>query len=243
MKLNKAFTLAEILIVLMVIGALAALTLPNLMKGVTAAQNKAAYQKAYAAISNIAAVEKVGGQLPSSAKTAQGMSDFFNALNSNLSVKEYASSDTYPISSSGTLTADNTKTKVQYGGFTYGEGSEELANTTPTVGTFSPWIITDDGIAYTLTAISGASCSSKTVINDAKSTADTLTKTCLLIVVDVNGLNKTPNKLETQIGELKAENKMVTFDGDRFYIFLGSDGVAAGPKKYTVSGRIMADLK
>ena len=41
------FTLAEILIVLMVIGIIATMTIPGLMKGVQEAQYKTAYKKAY----------------------------------------------------------------------------------------------------------------------------------------------------------------------------------------------------
>ena len=47
MRLKKGFTLAEILIVLMVIGVIATLTVPTMMKGVTEAQLKTSYKKAY----------------------------------------------------------------------------------------------------------------------------------------------------------------------------------------------------
>ena len=45
MRIKKGFTLAEILIVLMVIGVIATMTIPSLMKGVAEAQYKAAYKK------------------------------------------------------------------------------------------------------------------------------------------------------------------------------------------------------
>ena len=47
MRIKKGFTLAEILIVLMVIGIIATMTIPGLMKGVQEAQYKTAYKKAY----------------------------------------------------------------------------------------------------------------------------------------------------------------------------------------------------
>ena len=45
MRIKKGFTLAEILIVLMVIGVIATMTVPSLMKGVNEATYKTAYKK------------------------------------------------------------------------------------------------------------------------------------------------------------------------------------------------------
>ena len=44
MRIKKGFTLAEILIVLMVIGAIATITVPSIIKGVKEAQIKTAYK-------------------------------------------------------------------------------------------------------------------------------------------------------------------------------------------------------
>ena len=61
MRLKKGFTLAEILIVLMVIGVVATMTIPSLMRGVQDAQFKTAYKKAFNAVVNIAAMESISG--------------------------------------------------------------------------------------------------------------------------------------------------------------------------------------
>ena len=87
MRVKKGFTLAEILIVLMVIGVIATMTVPSLMKGVNEAQFKTAYKKAFNAVTNIAAVEKISGQLPTS-NSLTSAKNFFASLNANLSVKE-----------------------------------------------------------------------------------------------------------------------------------------------------------
>ena len=249
MKTNKAFTLAEVLIVLMTIGAIAALTLPNLMKGVDAAQRKAGFQKAFTAVSNIAATEKVGGQLPST-KGQDSVLNFFASMSQNLSVKEYVgdSSETY----SGTqklLDIGDAAQKVTWLSTTFGDttatnstsGAQQFA-----AGSFGPWIITDDGLAYTLTSVAASGdCSSKAVINEQATNAAAMTATCVIVMVDTNGLAKGPNKLVTQVVNGMGTDgvEKLNIDADRFYIFLGNDGVAPGPKAHTVSGRIMADMK
>ena len=64
------------------------------------------------------------------------------------------------------------------------------------------------------------------------------------ILVDVNGVTKGPNIIESQVKNgLTSGTKMNQLYGDRYYIYVGTDGVAAGPKATTVSGRLMSDLK
>ena len=90
MRIKKGFTLAEVLIVLMVIGAIATMTIPSLMKGVTETQWKTAYKKAYNAVINLTAMERIAGSLPSTAD-ATGVGLMFQSLQSNLSAKDYTS--------------------------------------------------------------------------------------------------------------------------------------------------------
>jgi len=242
MKIKKAFTLAEILIVLIVIGAIAALTLPNLMKGVTSAQFKSAYQKAFTTISSIASMEKVAGQLPSNS-SADSMVNFFAALNQSLSVKEFSILPAEGDDSFALLKAGETYTSINYGGSKFG-GGDKIYDTkiAAAVGTFSPWIITDDNVAYAIKAVSGGTCASKAALNSADPDK-IINKTCLLIIVDTNGLAKGPNALETQLLSLTKETKLGDLTGDRYYIYLGNDGVAAGSKEYSATARIMGDMK
>ena len=253
MKQNKAFTLAEVLIVLMVIGAIAGLTLPNLMKGVEQAQWKAGFQKGYTAVSNIAATETVGGSLPTSADF-NGVVQFFTSLAQNLSVKEYSD---IAATSTALMKVGDAKSGVKLGNTqTAGEGAivgdTSDANTTITkqtlsAGVFSPWIIAEDGIAYSVGYISQGQCLKKDKINNKPSNKpafqDLFQKACVVVYVDSNGLYKGPNKPASQAGDTMEANKKLDLDGDRFYILVGSDGAATGPKECIATGRIVANTK
>ena len=89
MRLKKGFTLAEILIVLMVIGVIATMTIPSMMKGVTEAQLKAGYKKAYNTVANFAAMERVSGALPIRGNQ-ENMALMYQSMNSSLSVNAFA---------------------------------------------------------------------------------------------------------------------------------------------------------
>lgn len=260
MRIKKGFTLAEILIVLMVIGVIATMTVPSLMKGVNEATYKTAFKKAYNAVTNIASVEKIAGQLPATSNKT-GATQFFASLNSNLSVKEY-----YPFGSSGDITkvqtietAPKTYDTAVVGDstFTIGAGGEGVSTGTNTLAAskFSPWIVTEDGLAYAVTYVDNSKCGTidetshlaqgtKAYINKQDSLANALLQTCVLVAVDVNGIAKGPNLVEGQvITNLTSTQKLDQLVGDRYYIFVGSDGVATGPKGFTVSGRLLNDMK
>lgn len=261
MRIKKGFTLAEILIVLMVIGVIATMTVPSLMKGVNEATYKTAFKKAFNAVTNIAAVEKISGQLPVSADATSAL-NFFSSLNSNLSVKEYSTALTAAqISSTAAqplVTSDQTfvsaivkagdKTST-YGTTTNAAGTNlgngfQLAETTISATTPSPWIVTEDSLAYAVAVANAGTCQNKAVISAQATHGAAVQASCVVVFVDVNGLAKGPNKFETQVlSGVPSTGKMNQLEGDRYYIFVGSDGVAAGPKSVTVSGRLMSDMK
>ena len=56
-KIKKGFTLAEVLIVLVLIGSIASLTIPSVIKGAKTAQTKTFYKKALNNVINITATE------------------------------------------------------------------------------------------------------------------------------------------------------------------------------------------
>ncbi len=255
MRLKKGFTLAEILIVLMVIGVIATMTIPSLMRGVTESQWKTAYKKAYNTIANLTAMERIAGQLPSTADKT-GVLKMFQSLNSNLSVKDYAAFD--KAADGSTIATKDYSSVVSYtdtSGVKINDGAED-AVAYGADDTQSPWIISEDNIAYSV--IAGTECGTKQdIIAQAKTPEK---KSCAIVIVDVNGLSSGPNKLEPQIskptsgdsnqsdtttatGGLDSEAQMATLTGDRYYIYIGYDGATAGSKKSTVTGRIAADLK
>ena len=271
MRIKKGFTLAEILIVLMVIGVIATMTIPSLMKGVAEAQYKAGYKKAYNAIVNLAAMEKVAGQLPSKPDKAQAVL-FLQAMANSMSTKEFVTTNSID---SGTVVLPGQavagmKVKGKEGStentVSIGLTSAAEANTGHEVGTGeagnSGWLVTDDGLAYSIVMGDGVTaandCSLKAEILAQQSAADAAKIACLVVIVDVNGLYKGPNRLERQQTSAQTGTgggsaadfveggslaKMNTLTRDRYYIYLGSDGATSGPVAWTVSGRIIADLK
>ncbi len=253
MRIKKGFTLAEILIVLMVIGVIATMTVPSLMKGVNEATYKTAYKKAFNAVTNIAAVEKISGQLPATS-TQTAAENFFASLNSNLSVKEY-----YPMGNTGDITKVQDietkstvydKTKVGSTEFKLGPGTKSTGESSLGKNKFSSWMITEDGLAYAVTYTGGAGCGkdgkegTKAYINSKTTMAEVHDQACLIVAVDVNGIMKGPNILEAQVSKGIASNaKLDTLVSDRYYIYIGTDGAATGPKGITVSGRLLSDMK
>lgn len=238
MKLKKGFTLAEVLIVLIVIGAIATLTIPSLMRGVTESQWKTAYKKAYNAIVNIASLERVQGGLPGS-NGAANVNAFFGTLNSNLSVRDYAKTTAV---STGTA-----ETKFYTGVQISTEATADGANVLNYSGTeeTSPWINTEDGLSYMVVNGQATSGCTKTEINDAATSTAALAASCIAVVVDVNGVANNPNTLEPQdeTASLTAGTNMTPLSGDRYYIYIGSDGATSGNRNNLVTGRITADVK
>ena len=259
MRLKKGFTLAEILIVLMVIGVIATMTIPSLMKGVNESQIKTGYKKALNTIVNLTAMERISGQLPTVASGADALR-LFESLNSNLSVREYATIEKSDIDSGSILDSNGYSTKITItddsgNSQIYGAGDNNAATaSTISTGGALPWIVTEDNLAYSVTLLGTTTnkrCSTKLEINGAESQTAAATVSCAVIVVDVNGLSKGPNHFDAQVSEtdgalsagMASTEKMATLTGDQYPIFVGSDGATAGPKQYTVTGRIASDLK
>lgn len=240
MRIKKGFTLAEVLIVLMVIGAIATMTIPSLMKGVTETQWKTSYKKAYNAVINLCAMERISGALPSTADMV-GANKMFESLNANLSVKDYADASKSAVDSGVVVLTSDLKNGVKY---TDSNGAAVSTGTSQAEAssTMTAWITSDDGISYAV--LPGTGCGTKQAIDGATSITDVLKSSCVVVVVDVNGLTKGPNILEPQqTAGITSSATLGTLTGDRYYIFVGRDGATAGPKGITVTGRIAGDLK
>ncbi len=234
-----AFTLAEILIVIAVIGTIATMTVPTLLRGVIQNQWRSSYQKAYNTISNLYSAERAGGAIPY-ANNENSVITMFKAMNAHLSIKDYAKATTEDKVVSEPLYDNNDYyVKVNFND----DGNEE--NTLKIEESkISPWIITDDNMAYCV--IAGEGCSTKEEINLAGSHNNAIQKACVVVIVDVNGLNNGPNRVEPQIlsaNQINQTRAIDTLTGDRFYIYVGLNGITAGSKKSTVTGRIVSDLK
>ena len=259
MRIKKGFTLAEVLIVLMVIGVIATMTIPSLMKGVNEAQYKATYKKAYNTIVNIAEMEKASGQMPQK-RNAAAATHFYSVLASALDVKYFVKQNELD---GGTVLLTGSPDITHGFNLTQGTTNVQVGTTAATGAGIPPgdnqlssWMVTEDGIAYAMILAGGDNendCDSKAELITRKTAAEVAANACMVIVVDVNGLYRAPNRLERQstiAGELSSPAdsvsssvKMTTLSRDRYYIYIGSDGATAGPVATTLSGRIVADLK
>ena len=260
MRLKKGFTLAEILIVLMVIGVIATLTIPSMMKGVTDAQLKTGYKKAYNTISNIAMAEKVAGFLPAT-NISDATMELFRSINVNLSATSYVSNAAIPVNSGRLARHSDYQRGIRIDGQVYGDDNTTISVTPTSIMTVapSPWIVTEDNMAYSIMCGGTTSvqrfCATRDQISALANQSDAVENSCAIVIVDVNGLSKGPNTFDPQAGPanghrlnqynspLQRNVSMEPLTGDQFLIFLGRDGASAGPKLTTVTGRIMSDMK
>lgn len=231
----KAFTLAEILIVLMVIGLIATMSVPSLLKGIYSAQWRTGFKKAYNVIKNMNASEKFGGSTINSSDT-QAMMTIFDQMYSNINSSGFAKPFSLDeIASGGDVNRYNIYNSVKY--ILHGRTVEGDLDATG-VSVSSPWIISQDNMAYCV--VKGQNCMRISEINSSTTHEDALKNSCVAVVVDVNGLQNSPNMVQEQTFDADAKTPILT--SDRFYIYIGSDGVTSGPTKYTLSGRLGADL-
>lgn len=248
MKIKNAFTLAEILIVLMVIGIIATLTVPSMMKNVVDAQYKTAYKKAYNTISNLRGALSLEGTLPVGSTATSindgAKTDFFIAMLENLSVRDVTMFRT--SNQPGQLPDRDGSRTVRYEvagvSKTFGTGTEIDINNDSN-GTRWLWITTEDNISYVLITASRYACRNKSFINSLNDINQMVQNSCIALLVDVNGIQKRPNMIESQSTINLGANLMQTLQGDMYYIFIANDGVTAGNKVNNVGARIIADVK
>ena len=174
-------------------------------------------------------------------------------LAKNLSVKGFIQD--FPINSGtvnnlsslkgGLQAQDSSKQDISIGSST----DQATLNVSPSAAG-ATWIVTEDNFAYTAVLADGGTkneiCGSKLDINSKTTIENTIKEGCFTVIVDVNGLNKSPNVVEPQITNHKAEttsNTLDTLSGDQYYIFIGRDGATAGNAKLTATGRLVGDVK
>ena len=259
MKKRYGFTLAELLIVIMLVAVIATITIPMLMRGVAEAHYKSAYKKAYNAMANVTGKENIAGTLPKRRSVEQTV-QLYGTLANSLNIKEFVRSNGIDdgvlllpsddgIKRGFQIKSNNTTIQV-------GLSTENTEGVAPGVDIPSTWMVSDDGIAYSL-VLSGDDnefCPLKAEITSQDTAENAVKAACSIVVVDVNGLFKGPNRLERQTttsGESSSKvdhienvnHKMLTLTRDRYYIYIGADGATTGPTSSTVSGRIINDLK
>ena len=215
---KSAFTLAEILIVLMVIGLMSILTVSIIVPIVDSNQWRASYSKIFTSLRNLYESERFVGSFSSVTATKEAM---FKMMQRCFLVNSYA-----PVKDDGVL-------------YKKDEYVSESGLPTGSLG-YDYWIITDENAAYRILS-QGTDCDLRAEINNETTVAGASEKACYTLVVDVNGLSRGPNTLGEQ--NIAASEEMGLIKNDRFYIYVGSDGATAGNKTNFVTGRIVAGMK
>lgn len=242
--MKKGFTLAEIMIVITCMALFVAFTIPAVAKYMLDSKFKTSYKKAYNAMSSLISSEHLRGQVPASGSTQGAASVFYSLLN-NLAIKGFSPQSALDDGQISTLASYKTAVKFKDATgatvtFGAGDAIDALEDWTQTP---SPWILSEDNIAYSVIAHSNTSCFTREKLNSLNNAADLANNACAIIVVDVNSVDNGPNIIEPQVKTgIDIDKKMQVLTGDRFYIYVGTNGISAGSKTKIISGRIMAGL-
>lgn len=235
---KQAFTLAEILIVLTIIGVMAVMTIPSLIQGTNSQQKITLFKKAFNALTNAYATEFAVKAKPTNSKVKGGEGDdknnavagdsglaLFTALANQLNVKYFvlASSGAKEYNKTTVLTAEAT-----------------------TVDTY--WIVTEDGIGYRVERGGIDPCQPKLDVNAAAKdtantggTAATKAKSCFVVRVDVGGLKTTTGDDSLcSDGTQTAATDVNDLSCDQTLFFVSDSGITSGHPDNTITGRIIS---
>lgn len=182
--MKKGFTLAEVLITLGIIGVVAALTIPPLVKNYQNTQYSTGLKKAYTQMSQVLL------QMAVDAGTPEDISSYF----------DYTGNVNTSITASGDKIASyykiNKNCKISSGGGCFADYNEYFdgtsTTTTPDTITSNYKFITNDGISiffgFYNTALANANCK----FQNSGITTSPLYKSCGVVYFDING-PKPPN--------------------------------------------------
>ena len=235
MKKIIAFTLSEILIVLVVIGIIAAFAIPSLMKAKINAKHKTLYKKAVNTIVNLTAGARLTGSLPGR-NTEESRVKLFDALIKNLNVKGYVlAKDGSALNSGHRANGSDFVSEIPE----ISSGSE--------ISKADYWIITEDNIAYLVTKggnFANTNCATRfDIINMQHNLGETATNdalasnSCFVIYVDINGLSSFPNVISDNA--LREAAEISYAETDQYPIYVGIDGATAGDPTLTLTGAIL----
>ena len=255
MSNKKGFTVVELIIVLIAIGVIASLAIPAAVRNITQTQYKTSYKKALHAINTIALNAKLTNELTISNLSRDTMI-LFKALNDNLNATAYVSDQASPVNSGITIKPSDYAGAITINDIEYGAGTSAGSVTPYSITTFgpSPWIITEDNMAFSVmcggqTGVP-APCSTRGQIAKETTQKNAVLKSCTIVIVDVNGLSKGPNRFEPQISTtagfkindhvspFSIDSTLQPLTGDQYIIFLGSNGATPGHREATLTGRI-----
>lgn len=201
-KKMKAFTLAEVLIVLGIIGVVAAFTIPTLMQKTQDRELKASWKKEYSAFANATnqILSENGGTMASAGITSNDdtLRDLYGSYMHV--IKKCDRTGAYQNSIKGTCWHnDYTWKQLNNGDISYGNNDDLLT------GAFSGFVLADGSMAKFSTNMNA--CANGAFGYDAK---------CGYIIIDVNGFKK-PNVIGRDIfGMTVFGTKLAPFDTATF---------------------------
>ncbi len=226
-----AFSLAEIMVSMFVLALLATLTIPSVVTSTSEKVYLSGYKKAFKTVSKICE-EYLDVPLNYFESTQESAVLFTKFFIENANVKElYA--DGEPTKKSETYSSLRFKGKISAGAQNPTTESSIIEITSKP----EFWFVTEDNLAYSVVIPDGAKCNEVLNINTAKNLSKTLVSSCFAVVVDTNGLLNNPNSIET-MEDISNEEYIPNLKNDRFYIFIGTNGAAAGNPKHILSAKI-----
>ena len=244
MKKTKGYTLGELLITLTLIGTIAALSIPSLTKNMQDRQNRALFKKAYNEVYAAMEYARLKGWRIDKNKRLESV---FQALINNLDIdslvdENVSKRDNGAYANAGDYIPFNpTETRDQYSDdtITIQNPDGSIKNEYPATS----WLVTNNNMAYIVVR---GNNNKETIeeINNQSNQADCWGKAHAVIVVDINGLSIGPNEIEPQSKKtIKKNEPLDKITGDRFYIYVGKDGITAGSAQTSVGGRILSGMK
>ncbi len=226
-----AFSLAEIMVAMFVLAVLATLTIPSVVTSTSEKVYLSGYKKAFKTVSKISE-EYLATSTNYFESTQESAVLFTKFFIENANVKElYADSE--PTKNSETYSSLKFKGKVS-------AGAKNPTSTSSVIEITSKpefWFVTEDNLAYSIVIPDDAKCNEVLNINTAKNLSKTLKSSCFAVVVDTNGLLTNPNTIE-DMEDISGEEYLPNLKNDRFYIFIGTNGAAAGNPKHILSAKI-----
>ena len=240
MKKSKAFSLTEILIATMFMGIIASLTIPSTIESLKYREHVTAYKNSFEKIQQAVSLAGITDSSWSSAHK------LYATLNDSLPVVGYTNAgiENGSIARTTPVVTINASTLAEKATWGEGDGAITVGSKTGSTITapngYSPWIVTENNLAFTLSTQNADPNSCATVSNIFHSGALTGDShlankasfiSCATIIVDINGLNKGPNKLASYDELTEGEAREEVKGSDRFLIYVGVDGVSAGPEK------------
>ena len=234
MKKFSGYTLAEVMVTLIVISFIAVLTLPSIIVSKAEKTYTKGYQKAYDTLNTITEkyLKEPTGYIVASQFSAAKFIQYF-ASNTNIKGL-YAEAEPTPASTSfAALKFKDTNFTVGAKNPVTTSGDIELS-INPTF-----WIVTEDNIAYSVVLPGNAQCDEKLNINTLTNLSDTMQKSCFAVIVDVNGVFTKPNKLDT-LDDVAPLESIPHIKNDRYFIFMANDGITAGNPNHIYAAKVFA---